>query len=155
MEAQVTRRLHIHEKVMLAGAFLLLLASVTASVVTSDRWVKLHSLEVQDARVMEDTQIIYKREFFREFAAQWLVSVYVMDRGQWEPYDSCGGTWDSYKPGVPSPYRTLSWLSGRDPDCYQFPKGTYYITLSLTVSPGSLLSRTAVIASNVFEVGGV
>lgn len=149
------RRLHIHERVMLAGSAILLAASTMATIVTSDWWVKLESLHVQDARPMADTPIIYTREFFKEFAADWNVSVYVMDRGEWSAYDSCGGHWDAYKPGIQNPYKTLSWLSGNDTDCWRLPPGTYYITVSLTIAPGSLLSRTATIASNVFEVGNV
>lgn len=134
---------------------MLLAASVMATVVTSDWWVRLDKLQVQDARPMTDTPVIYKREFFREFSADWNVSVFVMDRGEWSAYNSCGGHWDDYKPGKPNPYKTLAWLVGNDPDCWALPKGTYYITVSLTIAPGSLLSRRATIASNVFEVGGV
>jgi len=149
------RSLKIHERIMLGGSAVLMAASFALVVITSDWWVQLESLEVQDTRPMQDAQIVYKREFFREFAADWSVSIYVMERGQWEAYDSCGGYWATYKPGRPNPYKTLAWLVGNDPDCYAFPKGTYYAVVTLTIAPGSLLSRTVTLSSNVFEVGDV
>ena len=55
------RRLHIHERVMLAGSAILLAASTMATIVTSDWWVKLESLHVQVSWKVADTTVIYTR----------------------------------------------------------------------------------------------
>ena len=142
-------------RIILAGILILFLGSLYLMTVTSDQWVRLNSLTIDNAQVGQDPAVHYSRTFLRPFVADWAVAIYVLEQGEWTAYRSCHGYWPDYKPGTPNPNKTLSWLVGGDEKCWRFPRGIYRVTVTLIINPKSILSRSASVSSPAFEVGGV
>jgi len=136
---------------IIGGLTALTLGFLSSLIVTSSWWFSLNSLTIHDSRIGEVAGITYDREFYRSFTGHWDISVWQMDRGEWAAYCGASGDWP-YKPARPVSDKTFDWLTDDDPRCSRFPVGQYRAELTITANPGTIISRSQTIVSNVFEV---
>ena len=136
---------------IIGGLTALTLGFLSSLVITSSWWFRLNSLTIHDSRVGEIARLTYDREFYRPFNGHWDVSVWQMDRGEWAAYCWASGDWP-YKPATPRTDKTFDWLTDNDARCNPLPAGQYRVELTITANPGTIISRSQTITSNVFEV---
>ncbi len=139
------------ERWIIAGLTVMTGCFMASLIVTSSWWFRLNSLTIHDSRIGEVAGITYDREFYRSFTGHWDISVWQMDRGEWAAYCGASGDWP-YKPARPASDKTFDWLTDNDPRCSRFPVGQYRAELTITANPGTIISRSQTIVSNVFEV---
>lgn len=119
--------------------------------VTPGLWLELRSLTIADAKIGQPVRIDYDRVFHRDFTGEWGVAIWTLDRGEWTAYCHADGDWP-YRAGKPGESRDLAWLVDGDARCSNLPVGTYQVEVTVTANPDTIISRSAVVMSNPFEV---
>lgn len=139
------------ERWIIAGLTVMTGCFMASLIVTSSWWFSLNRLAIHDARYGQPIQIEYDREFRRDFTGEWVVAIWKSDRGEWAAYCAAGGEWP-YKRAHPKQTKTLDWLIGESAWCLPMGPGQYRAELTVTANPGTIISRSQTIISNVFEV---
>lgn len=139
------------EQVIVVGVAICMAAFISLTLLTSDFWIQLNRLQVDDVCANQPIPITYERTIKRDFYGEWRVNVWSIYRGHWEAYDGANGAFD-YKASTPTTDRTMEWLAEGDPRISTLLPGTYRIEVSINANPGTIFSRTAKVESNSFVV---